>query len=140
MPLFTNRQLWEAWIALERMGEVGLPPFSVGFDLALNRNHLRPVRNAIDEQRLALVATHQVGDEHPKDAGRPQRLAAFRVDWEALLAREVEWAPHGTIKRKQLQDSSEGEAVRVMANDIAALLAIGIIVLDEEPKGPKAVP
>lgn len=134
----TNRQIWEAWISLERLGEAPLPPFSIGMRLALNRNFLRPLRDAIEAKRRELVEQHQVGSAHPQDAGRPVRLAAFTKDWDAVLdEKDIEWEACAKIPQERFQDQHKDAPIALNANDLASLIAAGIITLTEGKEDTK---
>jgi len=103
--VYSNLALLEAFTALNHLGEKDLPATSVAFKLALNRNHLAPVIQAIDKVRQDIAKSPTPNEE-----------------WQALLASEVDWKPVATVSIAKFSGDPG-----VPANDLAALITVGII-------------
>lgn len=123
MALHKNLILNNAYKALARMGEQDLPAVPIGFRLALNRNHLRPIAEALEKTRQELLKKHELGKPKENDTPKEQtqRMNDFQADFEALMQEEVEWASPAQIEAKKFTSKD------VKANDLADLVLAGII-------------
>lgn len=116
-----NQTLWDAFNALKKLGEQKLPAVSVGFKLAVNLNHLRPLILSIEQARDALIREHNMNDPAgPAEA--PIRLEKFNKAIQELWGLEVEWSPPITLSSRAF------EQFAVESNCLAALLDAGIII------------
>lgn len=121
-----NRELWDAYPALVRFGQSKMPA-SVAWRVALNKNHLQPSFEALDETRRQLAVDLKVTEEHvAEEAGKPEfvlRLRDFERQWRDLLAQEVPWKSPAHIDAKVLQAIKE-----FSSEDVAPLILAGIII------------
>jgi len=122
----TNRELWEAFPALQRFGRTKMPA-SLAWRVVLNRNHLQPAWEALDETRRNFAIEMQISEEFAaKEGATPAfvlRLREFEEKWREMLAEEVAWVPAATIEAKLLNAVPE-----FVPDDIAPLVLAGIIV------------
>lgn len=140
---YSTRLLLEAYTAIVKASEdTKLPVSSVRSRLALNRNHLKPLIEAIEETRAELVRrlkvrvgennTVLVVDEDCRSfADRLARTEAFEAEHKVLLDGLVEWAPCATIEWRKIPDDSA-----VNGNYLATLDEVGILVGDVPPETP----
>lgn len=114
---YTNDELYRAYLALIEMGRATKPdngppklapfPAPLAFRFALNRNHLKPVIEAIEEQMAEI-------QQNP-DSG----MAAKRL--RELAREQIAWSAPAPIKVAQLGD-------RQIPDDwLSAWLTVGII-------------
>lgn len=123
--MIANKDLWEAFNSLTRLGEADLPPISVGFRLALNRNSLKPIVEAIETQRVKFVKDLQLDNEELKadPVKHVAQLAQFKENWQGLLEEEVDWKSPATIEARKFSGTNA-----LKPNDLGNLVAAGIIV------------
>ncbi|GIW89942.1 MAG: hypothetical protein KatS3mg109_0374 [Pirellulaceae bacterium] len=89
-------------------------PAQIGFRLALCRNALRPIGDAIDEQREKLrVECFEGGNSDPK---------RFESELRRILDEDTEWNPPAKIKLAQLGERQIPDAW------LSAWAAVGILV------------
>lgn len=160
MATYQIRTLYEAMIALVELGQATKPqleqengqrrqrpallrlPADLGLRLALNKNHLRPIAEKWEETQAELCKKHKL-DSEEAPTGPAERQQWFKdrlgrikkhdeeIDKAARV--EVEWSPAAVIHSKTLGD-------REGLSDawLAALLAVGVIVMDDtSPELPK---
>jgi hypothetical protein len=123
--MIANKDLWEAFNSLTRLGEADLPPISIGFRLALNRNSLKPIVEAIETQRVKMVKDLELDKEESKadPVQHVANLAKFKDQWQSLLNEEVEWKSPATIEARKFTSNNV-----LKANDLGNLVAAGIII------------
>lgn len=165
MP-YQIRILYEAALALAELGLATKPQFEqengqrrqrpallklpadLGLRFALNRNHLRSVAETWEEKVQELRKEHKLNEEPPTEPGarqdwiseRLKRIEQHERAVEKAGKVEVEWSPAAKIQAKQL-----GEREGFSDDWLAKLLAVGIIVMDDEApidtkKGKKGKP
>jgi len=125
-----NGQLYAALLAIIEMGkEEKLPADGIGFRLALNRNHLRPVGEAIEEAQQALRAEYQIEEtgalKTPEErAAWASRARACEAAAKTLMAQEVAWTSPAVIRWQQFADRS------LKPEWLAPLIEVGIVACD----------
>lgn len=144
---YRNRALYEATIALVEMGRASKPqitadgqrpptisplPADLSFRFAMNRNSLRPIGEAIEEEQKALREKHDI-EKHRELKTAEERTAfaeavtAYEAENRTLLNQEIEWRSPAPVRIAQL-----GE--RAIPDEwLASWLAVGIVVGELPP-------
>jgi hypothetical protein len=153
MPTYQNRQLYGALLALVEIGRAAKPQYhqdgtrspalldvpadGLGFKLALARNALMPVGEAVEAARKELQETHNVKDgtnlrTTEERQGFAERLEEYQAADDRLIRQEVEWAaPFKPIR------SSVFGARAFSPEWLAPLIAVGIVAVDDDDEAPR---
>lgn len=142
----TNRQIMDAFAALERLSMMSLSTELI-WRIAENKNAMQGKRDAIDKARIALVNKFQVGPNHPDDVDgktRQQRLELWGAEWDVELDRENTWVSPCTIgyEKFTVKDDPAKGPTGYRPGDLAPLIVLGIVTPPtfDQPKPPTPEP
>jgi len=130
----SNYRILEAWAALNRIGELDeMSPLAM-WRVALNRNALVPLVDAIERARLRLLKEAGVQGLQPGPGLTPEQRAAllrFQEGYQAVLEDAVEFVAPAVLQAEQLNSCRPAPR----ANDVSRLMLVGIVA--PPPEGAK---
>lgn len=126
-----NRVLWDAFWAAVNIGGLKKVPSSLGFEIALVKNHLTTVYESMNETRVKMVDELKVHGLKATDddltTEQRRNLATFDFRWSKFLDEEYSgnWAPPLVINGARFLNLKEPPE----PNDLAALVTIKAVTV-----------